>query len=44
MLKTQSAKERLDNYYKQNPRECLDFKREDAKAAGSPPVRMKGGK
>lgn len=31
MLKTVSAKERAETYYKQNPRECVGFSRSEAK-------------
>jgi hypothetical protein len=31
MLKTKSAEERLEGYKKSNPREVMDFSREDAR-------------
>jgi len=41
MLKTVSAKERLDRYAKSNPREMKPFTREEAKKEADSQVRMK---
>lgn len=46
MLKTVSAKERAETYYKQNPRDCVSFTREAAKkeTPGKVQVGMHAGK
>ena len=41
MLKTMSAKERLDRYINRNPREVKPFDRKDAAKNGNDSVKMK---